>query len=51
MDLEAGKPLELGAIVDAVVELADLVGVEAPHLRTVAAATGLLARSLGLAER
>jgi 2-dehydropantoate 2-reductase len=51
MDLEAGKPLELGAIVDAVVELADLTGVEAPHLRAVAAATGLLARSLGLAER
>jgi 2-dehydropantoate 2-reductase len=50
MDLEAGKPLELGAIVDAVVELADLTGTPAPHLRSVAAATGLLARTLGLEE-
>ncbi len=40
MDLEAGKPLELGAIVDAVVELADLTGTPAPHLKSVWAATG-----------
>ena len=47
-DLEAGKPLELAALVDAVVELADLTGVEAPCLRAVAAASGLLAESLEL---
>jgi 2-dehydropantoate 2-reductase len=47
-DLEAGKPLELAAIVDSVVELADLTGVEAPNLRAVAAASGLLAETLGL---
>jgi 2-dehydropantoate 2-reductase len=41
-DLEAGKPLELAAIIDAVVELADWTGVEVPALRSVAAATGLL---------
>jgi len=50
MDLEAGKPLELGAIVDAVVELADLTGTPAPHLKSVWAATGLLAQTLGLEE-
>jgi 2-dehydropantoate 2-reductase len=47
-DLEAGKPLELAALIDAVVELADLTGVEAPSLRAVAAASGLLAETLGL---
>jgi len=47
-DLEAGKPLELAALVDAVVELADLTGVEAPSLRAVAAASNLLAEKLGL---
>jgi 2-dehydropantoate 2-reductase len=49
-DLEAGKPLELAAIIDAVVELADLTGVETPSLRAVAAASGLLAESLGLSD-
>jgi 2-dehydropantoate 2-reductase len=48
VDLEAGKPLELDVIVDSVVELADLTGVEAPNLRAVAAASGLLAETLGL---
>jgi 2-dehydropantoate 2-reductase len=47
-DLEAGKPVELAALIDAVVELADLTGVEAPSLRGVAAASGLLAETLGL---
>ena len=46
-DLEAGKPLELDPIVTAVVELADLTGVEAPSLRAVHAATALLARANG----
>jgi 2-dehydropantoate 2-reductase len=48
-DLEAGKPLELAPIINAVVELADLTGVEAPTLRAVAAATGLLAETMSLA--
>ena len=47
-DLEAGKPLELAALIDAVVELADLTGIDAPCLRAVAAASGLLAVSLDL---
>jgi 2-dehydropantoate 2-reductase len=47
-DLEAGKPLELAAIIDAVVELADITGVEVPSLRAISAATGLLAETLGL---
>jgi 2-dehydropantoate 2-reductase len=47
-DLEAGKPLELAPIIHAVVELADLTGVAAPVLRTVAATSGLLAETLNL---
>ena len=47
-DLEAGKPLELAALIDAVVELADLTGIAAPSLRSVAAASDLLAETLGL---
>jgi len=43
-DLEAGKELELAAIIGAVVELADLTGVPAPTLRNVYAAVDLLAR-------
>ena len=42
-DLEAGKQLELDALVTAVVELADLTGAPAPTLRVVHAATALLA--------
>jgi 2-dehydropantoate 2-reductase len=49
-DLEAGKPLELAAIIGAVVEFADLVGHEAPALRAVEAASSLLAESLGLTD-
>lgn len=44
-DLEAGKQLELDAIVTAVVELADITGAPAPTLRTVYAATDLLSRT------
>jgi 2-dehydropantoate 2-reductase len=47
-DLEAGKPLELAALIDAVVELADLTDTDAPCLRAIAAASGLLAESLDL---
>src|SRR5919112_769968 len=49
-DLEAGKPLELAAIIGAVVELADLTGIDAPALRAVDAASSLLAQTLGLAD-
>lgn len=41
-DLEAGKPLEIDAIIGAVVELAELTGVAAPALCHVRAAIGLL---------
>jgi 2-dehydropantoate 2-reductase len=41
-DLEAGKPLELAAIIDAVVELAELTQVDAPALKAIAAACALL---------
>ena len=46
-DLEANKELELDAIVTALVELADLTEAEAPTLRTIYAATDLLARRYG----
>lgn len=46
-DLEAGKELELDAIVTAVVELADITGAPAPTLRAIHAATDLLARTCG----
>jgi 2-dehydropantoate 2-reductase len=45
-DLEAGKALELDVLVGAVLELADLTGVEAPTLRTVDALSGLLASTV-----
>jgi 2-dehydropantoate 2-reductase len=44
-DFEAGKPLELAAIIDAVMELADLAEVDAPSMRAVAAASALLAET------
>ena len=44
-DFEAGKPLELAAIIDAVIELADLAEVDAPSMRSIAAATALLAET------
>ena len=47
-DLEAGKRLELDALVVAVVELAELTGIPAPTLRALAAESTLLAASLGL---
>src|SRR5262249_20811050 len=42
-DLEAGRPLELEAVVGAVVELGERLGVPMPHTRTVYACTKLLA--------
>ncbi len=47
-DLEAGKRLELDALLVAVVELAELTGTPAPTLRNLAAESTLLADSLGL---
>jgi 2-dehydropantoate 2-reductase len=44
-DFESGKQMELDAIIAAVVEIADMTGVEAPLLRTVHAAIDLLART------
>ncbi|MGH9746057.1 MAG: ketopantoate reductase family protein [Candidatus Acidiferrales bacterium] len=42
-DLEAGRPIELEAVVGAVVELGERVGVPMPHTRSVYACTKLLA--------
>jgi 2-dehydropantoate 2-reductase len=47
-DLDAGKRLELDALVVAVVELAELTGTPAPTLQALAASSALLAESLGL---
>jgi 2-dehydropantoate 2-reductase len=47
-DLEAGKRLELDALLVAVVELAELTGTPAPTLQGLAAVSTLLADSLGL---
>jgi 2-dehydropantoate 2-reductase len=44
-DLEAGRPLELEAIVGAVVELGERLGVPMPHTRSVYACTKLLERA------
>jgi len=41
-DLEAGRPMELEAVVGAVVELGDRFGIPMPHTRTVYACTRLL---------
>lgn len=42
-DLERGKPLELDVLLPAVIELAEITGVEVPTLRTVNALSDLLA--------
>lgn len=44
-DLEAGRPLELEAVVGAVLELGERLGVPMPHIRSVYACTKLLARN------
>jgi 2-dehydropantoate 2-reductase len=44
-DLEAGKRLELDALLGAIIELADLTDVAVPRLRTVHASVSLLARA------
>jgi 2-dehydropantoate 2-reductase len=50
-DLEACRPLELEAVVGAVVELGELLGVPMPHTRTVYACTKLLAETRASARR
>ena len=42
-DLESGRPLEIEALVGAVIELGERVGIEMPHTRAVYASTKLLA--------
>ena len=42
-DLESGRPLEVDAVLGAVVEIGDLLGLDLPHLRTLYACTTLLA--------
>lgn len=46
-DLEAGRPLELEAIVGAVLEVGDRIGLPMPHTRSVYACTKLLAECRG----
>ena len=41
-DLEAGRPMELGALVGAVIELGDMLGVPMPHTKSVYACAKLL---------
>ena len=41
-DLEAGRPLEIDALLGSVVELADRLSVEVPHLRTLYGCVKLL---------
>ncbi len=45
-DVEAGRPLEVDALVGAVVEIGHLCGLELPRLETVAACVKLLDRTL-----
>ena len=45
-DVESGKPIEIEALVGAVVELARLTGTLTPHIDAVYACASLLARSL-----
>ena len=49
-DLEAGKPLELEALVGAVAELGRLTGIPTPHIDAVYACTALLAKMLAEAS-
>ena len=41
-DLEAGRPLEVDALVGSVVEIADRLGLDVPHVRTLYSCTKLL---------
>ena len=45
-DVETGRPMELEAIVGAVIELGEIVGVQTPNIRAVYAGTKLLGESV-----
>ncbi|HJU27579.1 MAG TPA: ketopantoate reductase C-terminal domain-containing protein, partial [Candidatus Binataceae bacterium] len=45
-DLEAGRPLEIEAIIGAIVELGDRLGIETPRTRTAYACTRLLEKTI-----
>jgi 2-dehydropantoate 2-reductase len=45
-DVEAGRPLEISALVGSVVELGRITGIPTPHIDTVHAAVSLLAKIL-----
>jgi len=47
-DVEAGRPIELDALVGTVIEIADRLGVDVPHIRTLMGLARLRARQLGL---
>jgi 2-dehydropantoate 2-reductase len=49
-DVEAGRPLELEALVGSVVELARLTGTPTPAIDAVNACTALLAKTLAAAD-
>jgi 2-dehydropantoate 2-reductase len=46
-DVEAGRPLELTALVGSVIEMARLVDLPTPHVDAIYAVTSLLAKTLG----
>jgi 2-dehydropantoate 2-reductase len=47
-DVEAGRPIELEALLGAPIELADRAGIDVPNLKTLYAMTRLMAESRGL---
>jgi 2-dehydropantoate 2-reductase len=49
-DVEAGRPIELEALVGSVIELGRLTGTPTPHIDTVFALMRLLAQSLERAQ-
>ena len=49
-DLEAGRPLEIEAIIGAIVELGELLGVATPHTRVAYACARLLGKCAAAAR-
>jgi 2-dehydropantoate 2-reductase len=47
-DVEASRPIELDALVGAVIEIAGRLGVEVPNIRALMGIARLRARQLGL---
>ena len=50
-DIEAGRPLEIDPLLTALLELADKLGIETPHLRHISALLMMQAEKLGLYQR